>query len=512
MPRSAPRGTWPREDTQPSQPTLYDDNDKRLHGRTATDTVSRLRAATFVVAGSSLLLAAGLALLLYATLHTHTATDDDEYSEAGGLARTAAQLALKWASCSALASLSGTIGVLLMVRLFAVGAAIDLVCTVLLLSVLILLVCVPTLAEPFSHLLCHAVTSGEFSSISPFLWNRMDVCEQHWRWAMAAIILGAVIAIALRAWGTAITWQHYNAMSNHSAVSRRGREGQDVDNDEWFDTEMMRKEEQDLIERRRRQHRRDVEQRTNRRTDRDRSSTLPILMGAQERHLPAYHGRFKSHSFSHPQPLEGPNDRRRPQLVLVPVFMDERPNGHSSSSSSTGLSPTSLSSPSFPPSFIPAFATPPRRHRPSTSSASSTKSRESSSSRSGPSLQASASSAVIPAATTTSCRHSTTSTSPRLPFIQPASPTFCLEPEKYCAIEINSFDSDPSASSRPRLQRGRSKSDNGIRVTRGDSGYASLHATVNSRKRSPSRERPDNLTGNDADDESDESLSYPSST
>ncbi|KAM0793719.1 hypothetical protein ACM66B_001143 [Microbotryomycetes sp. NB124-2] len=489
--------------------SLYDDNDKRLPCHASSDALHKHRAAVFVVSGSSLLLATGLALLLYASLHAQASNDDDEYSEAGGLARTAAQLAFKWASCSALASFSGTIGVLLhrrqMVRLFAVGAAIDLVCTVLLLSVLVLLVCVPTLAEPFSHLLCHAVTSGEFSSsISPLLWNRMDVCEQHWRWGMAAIIAGAVVAIALRAWGTAITWQHYNAMSKHSAVlSRRARPGvgsggSPEQQDEWFDTEMMRKEEQDLLERRRQRSRRDIERGgSGRRTDRDRSSTLPLMLGAQDRQLPPHHGRFKSHSISHPPPAEG-TDRRRPQLVLVPVFMDER-SGPSSPSSRA--SSASLSSPSFPPSFIPAFATPPRRHRPSTSSSSSSarSSHESSASRS----QACSEASTSASAATTSCRRSTTTTSPRLPFAQPVSPTFCLEPDTYCAIEMDSVNS-----SRPRLQRGRSKSDNIVTaIARGDSGYASLHSQQQlllDKRRSMSPKR----NGNEADDES-ESIVYP---
>ncbi|KAK4049613.1 hypothetical protein OIO90_005372 [Microbotryomycetes sp. JL221] len=493
-------------------------HDKRQ--RDATSPHTRLQAATFVVAASSLMLATGLACLLYSTLHANARDQDDEFSEAGVLARTAAEMTFKWAACSAVASLSGTIGVLLhrkqMVRLFAVGAAFDLTCTVILLSVLILLVSVPTLAEPFSHLLCHAVTSGEQSRLWPLsmMWNQMDICEQHWKWAMAAVIVGAAIAIALRAWGTAITWQHYNAMTKKLTPG-----GRTVEEDEWFDTEQMHKQDVELQTRRR-----DAVER--RRNERERSSTLPpILMTAaastSERQLPPHHGRFKSHSMSYVRPsLDFGNDeldssnsssptsnRRRPQLVLVPVFVDEATHSPTSPLNSR-------SSPTFPPSFIPALATPPRRHRPSTSSLTSTSSRRSS--------RDSSTTRAAPTSTTTSCRRSTTTTSPRLGFVQPNSPTFCNEPETYTTVDMRHL----TTTTRPKLQRGRSKSDNAIsfepplvgNLGRGDSGYASLL----SNKRQQSQHEDDGdmdrqallmssrdsvaidtVSGDDADDERD---------
>ena len=70
--------------------------------------------ATLLVSTSSLLLATGLAMSLWCSVSRAAAGgDDDEHSEAGVLARTAAQLAFKWAVCSACASLVGTVGVLL---------------------------------------------------------------------------------------------------------------------------------------------------------------------------------------------------------------------------------------------------------------------------------------------------------------------------------------------------------------------------------------------------------------
>lgn len=330
-----------------------------------------------------------------------------------------------------------------MVRIFAVEAAVDLVCTVLLLGVLVLLVSVPTLAEPFSHFLCHAVTTGDFATLWMTLGG-IEVCEEHWKWGVGAIIGGAAVAVALRACGTAITWQHHaNMIKAAAASSMTSSSDRAIEMDEWYDAEMIHKERTDA------QRRRDVEMR---RSERQRASTLPILWGAattSEQPLPLLNGRYRSRSSSQPSSTMAAPDgsRRRPQLVLVPVLVDEQNN----------ISPPP--SGTFPPvQYVPTFATPPRRK--ASSSASSSLS-SASGSRS---------------CSTTSCRRSATSTSPRLPFLQPTSPTFCAEPEPYSSADSGS-DRDSSSfayATRPKLTRGRSRSDVGMVTGKMDSGYGSL--------------------------------------
>ncbi|ORY90247.1 hypothetical protein BCR35DRAFT_299842 [Leucosporidium creatinivorum] len=204
---------------------------------------------------------------------------------------------------------------------------------------------------------------------------------------MLVVIFGATVAIGLRGWGTAITWEHYGAVSKLALGARSGVE------DEWYDTELMKREE---VENQRRMREMSEAQR------RVRSSTLPVLMGmGRERPMPKHQGRFKSHTISG-QPSPNPH---RPQLVLVPVFADgTSPSDASSAGPYFTASPThsrsSSSSTSPSPSRI--RTTPPRRDRsPSSSSASG-------------------------------CRpHLCTNTSPRAAYASLGTPTFTDEPDSF---------------------------------------------------------------------------------
>lgn len=231
-----------------------------------------------------------------------------------------------------------------LIRLFAIGTAIDLICTLILLLILLLLTYAPTLSQPFSTFLCNSTTSTSASNAEAVWWT-LEACEAHWRQGMGVVVLGAMVAIGLRGWGTAITWQHYGAISRlRGCVRGRGvrlmENGQgEGEGEDWFDTEMMIKEEE--ANRRRMREMRDASARV-------RSSTLPLLFGgSQPRPLPRHMGRPKSHTIGG---TASRNDHRA-QLVLVPVFVDDQPPPpprHSRSSSSTSApaytSPTRSSS------------------------------------------------------------------------------------------------------------------------------------------------------------------------
>ncbi|SGY33196.1 BQ5605_C002g01464 [Microbotryum silenes-dioicae] len=186
------------------------------------------------------------------------------YSQTGTIRYTLAHLTWRWTIISAMTSAIGVAGTLTrrapLLRIFAVGTSFDLVCTIVLLLVFLLVTFSPTLAEPFSSFLCSALTSGEFASVSTLkLWESesqvgpegfgiellnfgIEACEEHWRGGMVALILGAIIAVALRTLGTIVTWDY------HSTLVKQKLWLQEIENGEplglrkeqgWYDAESI---------------------------------------------------------------------------------------------------------------------------------------------------------------------------------------------------------------------------------------------------------------------------------
>lgn len=317
-----------------------------------------------------------------------------------------------------------------LIRLFAVATAIDLFCTLILLLILLLLTYAPTLSSPFSTFLCGAVTGGApDEGLNRMGLGGLEVCEEHWRTGMLVVILGAAVAIGFRGWGTAIIWEHYGAVSKLALGARSGVE------DEWYDTELMKREE---VENQRRMREMSEAQR------RVRSSTLPVLMGmGRERPMPKHQGRFKSHTISG-NPTPNPH---RPQLVLVPVFVD----GPRSANPDDSPAP-------------PYFTTSPSHSRSSSASSSPSRTRTTPPRR-DPSPSFSSASGCRP--------HLSTNTSPRAPYVAIGTPTFTDEP--------NSYESPSTAGSLPPNQR-RTRSDDNP-------------ATLSTKERTASTELPSSALG-----------------
>ncbi|GAA6002654.1 hypothetical protein JCM10207_007612 [Rhodosporidiobolus poonsookiae] len=343
-------------------------------------TPSPSRLPSLLVSGSSLLLASGLAASLYvwtSAMDADLASDQDavDLDEAQVVAWWAGETALRWAYLSAAGSLCGVLGLLLrnsrLHRVFAITTAVDLLATLLFTLVLILLTFVPTLSTPFSTLLC----SNAFSAPSPtasvlttapernslswsdgvelVLWG-VEACEESWRTGLVRVIFGSIVACVLRTYGTFVSWE-MNAELREQELRDQG--------EAWVDQEMCEIETdgksasavEETLPRSRRSS-----SFSSQRSAR-RSTTLPLYQEFAAGPSGEGHKRHRSHTIAYP-PHGG---RHHPQLVLVPVTLDE-----------DGQPVYSPSSPSF---ALPPYASPPRsrsntHHSPLSPSGSSSRS------------------------------------------------------------------------------------------------------------------------------------------
>ncbi|GAA6038595.1 hypothetical protein JCM8097_009438 [Rhodosporidiobolus ruineniae] len=445
-------------------------------------TASPARLPPLVIASSSLALSGGLAALLYVFTRSadrDLAQDQDgvEMDEAAVVTWWAGDMGLRWALLSSAGSLAGVLGLLLrnskLHRLFALTTAIDLLACVLFTLTLALLTFTPALSAPFSTFLCSSALTSSPSSllgtvgrereslrwsdgVELVLWG-VETCEDNWQTGMVGVILGAVVATALRVYGTWITWE-WNAEMKEQELRDVG-EG-------WVDQEMCEID-----------TRRDGGCKTASAmegtvpTGRPRSSSTASTgsssrSGRRSTTLPLYsdypsplegHKRSRSHTIAHDR-----RSRTQPQLVLVPVVLDSHGRPH--------YSPTSAAF------HLPPFASPPRSRSstynggtayppsPSPSSASSSRSPSSSRSKRPPSLRPRSSSS---SSSSTAFVHSPLANSPELI-------TFTDEPESVDNDEEEPFASPPmtptaltttcrgGGGSDECARRARSRSENGL--------------------------------------------------
>ncbi|SCV68611.1 BQ2448_732 [Microbotryum intermedium] len=283
-----------------------------------------------------------------------------DYSQTGTLRYTLAHLTWRWATISAMTSAVGVAGTLTrrapLVRIFAVGTAFDLVCTIVFLLVLLLVTFSPTLSEPFSSFLCSALTSGEFASVSMLkLWRSesrvgpqglgielfnfgIEACEEHWRGGMMALILGSGVAVALRMLGTILTWEYYSTLVKQKLWLQEIENGETLGigkEQGWYDAESSSStykrvpggQSDEESGRRKRSHTtngRYVAHHHERRrssfsstsTRPVRANTLPILYTHQGAEMAGSSLSLSSSS-------------SRPRLVFVPVYLDRSSNAAS---------------------------------------------------------------------------------------------------------------------------------------------------------------------------------------
>ncbi|GAA5997281.1 uncharacterized protein JCM10292_000149 [Rhodotorula paludigena] len=199
---------------------------KRAHGPAAPPA----RTPALIVAVSSLLLSTGLAATLTVwtdSLGHELAGDADgvDWDELSVVAWWAGDAALRWAMVSAAGSLAGVVGLCLgksrLHRIFAITTATDLLVNVCLAMVLSLLTYSPSLSEPFGNFVCSSTFASELTTSSaahlswlsgaaplelPPLWG-LDACEETWQLAMLGVLLGMLVAIVLRTYGTWVSWE-----------------------------------------------------------------------------------------------------------------------------------------------------------------------------------------------------------------------------------------------------------------------------------------------------------------
>lgn len=124
------------------------------------------------------------------------------------------------------------------------------------------------------------------------VWG-VESCEENWRQGMVLLLGIGVAVVLVRAYGVWVAFEHAGEVER-STGGLGGRCSSD-----WFDARDAKREK---MQGRRRGSTVSMGRPT-------RSTSLPPV----ER--PPTHGRFKSHSLSHPPP-------HHPRLVLVPVFFD----------------------------------------------------------------------------------------------------------------------------------------------------------------------------------------------
>lgn len=228
-----------------------------MPSRPSTSSPSR-RTPALIASAASVLLASGLAVSLAVALRSLQAELDSD-DEAIDLDQTAVavwwagDVALRWAFISAAGSLCGVLGLVLVspalrslpsekglltrthaIRMqrksklhavFALTTAFDLLATIFLTLTLLLLTFSPSLSEPFGDFVCSSSYASDFSASARALlarpsehatssWSNgielafwgVEACEDAWQAAMVRVLVGCAVTIALRAYGTWVTW------------------------------------------------------------------------------------------------------------------------------------------------------------------------------------------------------------------------------------------------------------------------------------------------------------------
>ncbi|KAG0661164.1 hypothetical protein C6P46_004118 [Rhodotorula mucilaginosa] len=192
------------------------------------------RTPALIASAASVLLASGLAVSLAVAVRSIEAELDSD-DEAIDLDQTAVavwwagDVALRWAFISAAGSLCGVLGLVLrkskLHAVFALTTAFDLLATIFLTLTLLLLTFSPSLSEPFGDFVCSSSYASDFSASARALlarpsehatssWSNgielafwgVEACEDAWQTAMVRVLVGCAVTIALRAYGTWVTW------------------------------------------------------------------------------------------------------------------------------------------------------------------------------------------------------------------------------------------------------------------------------------------------------------------
>ncbi|KAL7337878.1 hypothetical protein BJY59DRAFT_441141 [Rhodotorula toruloides] len=315
------------------------------------------RLAPLVVSTSSLLLSAGLMTTLWVwttALERELASDVDvDMDQSAVIAWWVGEAGLRWSLISAGGSLCGVLGLVMrkskLHRVFAVTTATDLAISILLTLTLSLLTFSPSLSTPFGSFLCSSAFASDYSTSSASLlsgrseqtwstWSNgiefvlwgVEACEEAWQTAMVLVLIGCVVTVALRIYGTWVTWE----------VNADLREGELRDAGEgWVDVGELEEKTPLLLEEAFGKPRSSSS--SSRRlsfssSNHDRrSNTLPLPYALEG------HKRSRSNTIAF-----GQTDKRRPQLVFVPVMFDAH-----------GQPVCQPSSPTF---AMPHYASPPR--------------------------------------------------------------------------------------------------------------------------------------------------------
>ncbi|GAA5989084.1 hypothetical protein JCM11641_002299 [Rhodosporidiobolus odoratus] len=321
------------------------------------------RLPALVVSSSSLLLASGLGICLHvwtSNLNRELAADSDgvDMDESTVVAWWAGEAALRWSLLSAGGSFCGVLGLLLsnsrLHRVFAITTAVDLLATVFLTLVLALLTLTPVLSQPFSAFLCSSTFASDFSGsptsllsahreregltwsdgVELIFWG-VETCEDSWRVGMVRVILGCIVACALRVYGTWLSWD-MNGELREKELRDQG--------EAWVDQEMCEVVDQvhkssSAVEE---PHNRPRSNSTSSLRAARRGNTLPLYVSTSEA---GNSKRPRSHTVSHS--AYDQHTRRHPQLVLVPCILDEHGNP--------------VYSPSSPSFALPPYPSPPRQ-------------------------------------------------------------------------------------------------------------------------------------------------------
>ncbi|GAA5899184.1 uncharacterized protein JCM6883_005136 [Sporobolomyces salmoneus] len=349
---------------------------RRKHQRPSTPSSTRLPA--LLISFSSLLLSAGLASCLY--VYTESLSDqlDGDVDQLGVVAWWTANAGLKWGLISSAGSLAGVVGILLhnasLHRVFAVSTFADLLLTTLLTFTLSLLTLTPSLSPTFGSFLCSSILSSSYDSpstsssrilhverdgsdwpaaggIDLLSWG-VEACEESWKIGMGKVIVGCVVAVALRIYGVYVSWEHNTELREYETTGvMRGAAG--GDNDCWVDDEGVPSP-------RRRRNSSEMRQlggKEELRRSRSRSSfDLPSASSTRRSNtLPAtgLPPRYSDPSASRPRSQSSSTaSSNRPRLVLLPVYVDRHGNPIGS--------PTN--SPSSPPAYRSRSSTSPHSH------------------------------------------------------------------------------------------------------------------------------------------------------